>query len=351
LNLSPSSALPDPIQSRRSQAGTLLRFVYSALILGIAIFLGWQVVKPFLYSQSTGWVSAPMYVLSTPYTAQVTDIDVRPGDWVSPGDVVATVKSPQIDTLRANLLSSVADQINKEADLSIRLEVARRSQAPARARLQAAQEMFDLMRKHPDAVTTLYRAQALQEIAMAQQNLAQIEVDISVVSAQLVGVTKAREDLQDIRSMVELSFNDGKQVSPAFGIVSSHMATPGQSLPPGNPIIDLYDPTRTHIEWTLQPDRIRQPQVGSRVYVIDGNVVLPGTITRLYSMAETPPTNGDMFERPQTGQLVRIDLLDGTAYPPVRTEVQVRYNYWRFMDKAVELYVQAMVWLGVWRER
>ena len=52
----------------------------------------------------------------------------------------------------------------------------------------------------------------------------------------------------------------------------------------------------------------------------------------------------------RTVDALRIKLEEGVLYPPLLTTIEVRFNYWRFMDPAVELYVRMMTRLGLWRE-
>jgi multidrug resistance efflux pump len=347
----PPPNVPDPVLSRRATAGGLLRFVYSTAVIGLGLFLIWQLVKPFIYTQSPGNVSAPLHVVSTPFTARIVELTVTPGSNVRQGDVVAKVRSPEIDGLRATLRTSVAEQINKEADLRIRLLVATNSLGAAQSRLESAQEIVDLLRMHPHDVTAVFKADALRERAMAALTLAQIEADIAETSKQIESVQRARLDIEDIKQFVDHAFNDGNQLAPINGVISGHSANPGQSVTAGTSIVEIYDPSDLHIQWVLSADRRTQPDVGAPVYVIDGARIMRGTIKQVYSISERAQTGNTVFAQPRSGQLARIELDNDEAYPAFMTDVEVRYNYWRFTDRASDILVDIMTSLGFWRAR
>lgn len=341
----------DPVLARRATAGVLLRSVYALIVIGLGLFLGWQLVKPLIYTQSGGSVVAPYYVVSTPFTARVVEMSVAPGQSVAKGDVVATVRSPEIDGLRANLLRSVAEQVNKEADLRIRLLVATSSLDSARNRVLASSECSEAIAKHPDNVTSVFRGQVMRECAEAASELAKIEADIAETSRQIEAVRRARTEIEEVKRFVDAAFNNGKQLSPIDGVVATHTANPGQSVTAASSILEIYDPQGLYVQWVLSADRRIQPAAGSPVYVLDGNRVMRATIKQVYSISDQTQEGATVFSRARSGQLVRIELAHDETYPAYMTDVEVRYNYWRFMDQAVELYVDTMTALGLWREQ
>ncbi|UOD49980.1 HlyD family secretion protein [Orrella daihaiensis] len=343
--------LPDPVLSRRATAGRFLRLVYGSIVIFLGLFLGWQIIKPLIYTQSAGSVVAPYYVVSTPYTARIVDLSVKSGTKVKEGQVVATVRSPEIDGLRADLLSSIAEQINKEADLRIRLLVATSSLESAQTRVSAAEECSAVIEQNPEQVTSVFRGQVLRECAQANAELARIEAEISETSKQIAAVHKAKNDIEEVKRLVDNAFNEGKQLAPIDGVVANHTANPGQSVTAGTSIVEIYDPTKLYVQWILAADRLIQPQAGAPVYVLDGNRVMRATIKEVYSISEQTQEGATVFSRVRSGQLVRIELAPEEAYPAYMTDVEVRYNYWRFMDQAVELYVDVMTSLGLWREQ
>ena len=346
-----AQSTPDPVASRRVTAGSFLRFIYASLVVSLGVLLGWLMIKPLIYTQSMGSVVAPFYVVSTPFTARIVELSVLPGQSVEQGQVVATVRSPEIDALRANLLRGVADQINKIADLRIRLIVAKASLDSARKRVAAATECSAVVEEHSGQVTAVFRAQILRECAEASSELAQIEAEISETQYQIETIQRVKDDIDQVRQFVNNAFNEGKQLAPIDGVVANHAANPGQSVTAGTSIVEIYDPEKLYVQWILDANRLVQPDVGAPVYVLDGNRVMRATVREVYSISEQSPQGLTVFSRTRSGQLVRIELDDNQTYPAYMTDVEVRYNYWRAMDRLVDLYVDMMTAMGFWRER
>lgn len=345
-----SRKVPDPVEQRSATAGGMLRTAYGLAILALAAFLGWQVLKPAIYTESPGIVTAPAFVVSTPYAARITSVAVEPGARVEKGQVVATVRSPEVFALRANLLLSMTEAAKKYADMKVRLSVSNASLQSARHRLEHAIEGEVLMQSSPKAVSNSYRMDVLREVALADAAVAQLKAEIEELSAQ---IPQMKEQLDTIRKNwdeVQAAYNEGRQVSPATGLVGPRIAQPGQSVSTGHSVVEIYDDSNIYVEWILSAGRIRQPRPGARVYIIDGSRVMRGRIERLREVAERNEVGQFLLRRSEAGQLVRIKLDEGETYPPLLTTVDVRFNYWRIMDPAVELYVHFMTTIGLWRE-
>ena len=341
--------IPDPVLSRHATAGRFLRFLYASLVIGLGLFLLWQVINPLLYTQSSGTVVASSYAISTPYIARVVRLPVGVGDTVSAGEVVATVRSPEIDALRASLLSNVAQQVNQEGELRIRLLVATNSLESAQKRAASTEPCGEELARYPDNVSSVFRAQMMRECATAAAELAKIEADISETSRQIDAVRGARKDIEDLKTFVDQAFNNGNQVSPIDGVVANHAVNEGQSVTAGNPILEVYDPEDLYVEWVLSDDRRIQPEVGALVFVRNGNRVTQAKITQILPISQQAPDGTSIFSRETAGQLARIELRDKTQYPAYLTDVQVRYNYWSVMDTIFAQYVRVMTGLGLWR--
>lgn len=342
--------VPDPVKQRRATAGGFLRAVYAFGIFALAAFLGWQVLKPAIYTEGPGLVAAPAFVVSTPYAARILSVPVEPGSRVKKGQIVATIRSPEIFALRASLLLSMTESANKIAELAIKHSVAEASLKSARHRLSHAVEDEELLQLTPKSVSSSYRMQVVREVAVAQAIVAQLEAEIAEISVQLPAMKSQLEEIKRNWEEVQAAYNDGRQSSPVSGLVGPRVAQPGQSVSTGHSIIEIYDDAETYVEWILAAGRIRQPQPGARVYIIDGARVMRGRIEKLREIAERNEVGQFLLRRSEAGQLVRIKLDGGERYPPLLTTVNVRFNYWRFMDPAVELYVQLMTLVGLWRD-
>jgi len=64
--------VPDPVESRRRAAGRFVRFAYATIVFGVLGFFVIYFGAPFVYLGGPGTVSSPRYVVSLPYTVQVS---------------------------------------------------------------------------------------------------------------------------------------------------------------------------------------------------------------------------------------------------------------------------------------
>lgn len=82
---------------------------------------------------------------------------------------------------------------------------------------------------------------------------------------------------------------------------------------------------------------------------MDGSHALRGRITEILGIADLAVSSSSLFNAPVNGQIVRVALDEGEPYPPLLSTLEVRYNYWRSQDQAVELFCKIMEALGLWR--
>src|SRR6266478_892951 len=95
--------VPDPVESRRRAAGRLVRFAYATVVFGVLAFFVIYFGAPFVYLGGPGMVSSPRYVVSLPYTVQVSQMKLAPGG-VKAGDEIAEVVSPEQDSIVATYM-------------------------------------------------------------------------------------------------------------------------------------------------------------------------------------------------------------------------------------------------------
>lgn len=343
-------AVIDPVASRQASAGSAVRTIYAILLIALSLFMGWLVIKPAIYTESPGEVLAPEYILSTPYDASVIEVLARPGSRVKAGDVLARVRSPRIDELMTSLATGIAVQTNAIAELRIRQAVAQAVLPAAQRRSAAARE--NVRRLGEDGctrTTSLFCAEVYREEALASIMLAETQAGLAEMKGQLQQLNLARQTIQEMQERVTSAFNNGNQTSPVDGLVGPRHAPAGQSVGPGDTIAQVFDDSQPYIQWVMSASRFRQPAIGDPVYVLDGQLVMRGRISELLAVSDLAPSRSSIFQEADTGQLVRIELQRGESYPPLMSKIEVRYNYWRVLDQAVELYVAAMERLGVWR--
>src|SRR5437660_1173884 len=119
--------LPDPVESRRRAAGRLVRIAYAIIVFGVLAFFVVYFGAPFVYLRGPGIVTAPRYVVSLPYTVQITHMSTAAGMMVKAGEEIALVLSPEQDSIVATYMRALADIAGRTAELRIKAKVARDS--------------------------------------------------------------------------------------------------------------------------------------------------------------------------------------------------------------------------------
>ena len=154
--------LPDPVESRRSAAGRLVRIAYATIVFGVLAFFVIYFGAPFVFLGGPGTVSSPRQVVSLPYTVQVSHINVVPGATVKAGEEIGQVVSPEQDSIVATYMRALADIAGRTAELRIKARVAQESLEAVRSYLRVTEEAVERI-DAPDtparsAAAVLYRA-------------------------------------------------------------------------------------------------------------------------------------------------------------------------------------------------
>src|SRR5690242_21889361 len=101
--------VPDPVESRRRAAGRLVRMAYAVGVFGVLGFFIVYFGAPFVFLSGPGTVTSPRYVVSLPYTVQVSRMNVTPGASVKQRDEIGQLRSPEQDTIAATYMPPLAD--------------------------------------------------------------------------------------------------------------------------------------------------------------------------------------------------------------------------------------------------
>ena len=125
--------IPDPVESRRSAAGRVVRIAYATIVFGVLAFFAIYFGAPLVFLGGPGTVSAPPYIVSLPYTVQVSQIDLAPGATVKAGQEIALVLSPEQDEIVATYMRALADVAGRTAEFRIKARVAQESLEVARS--------------------------------------------------------------------------------------------------------------------------------------------------------------------------------------------------------------------------
>ena len=179
--------VPDPVESRRRAAGRLVRMAYATIVFGVLAFFIIYFGAPFVYLGGPGTVSSPRYVVSLPYTVQVSQMKLVPGVTVKAGDEIAEVVSPEQDSIVATYMRALADISGRTAELRIKARVAQESleAVPSYKRVtEEAVERIDAM----STATVTFRMEVLRERASARKAVISQEAEVAESAIQIASL-------------------------------------------------------------------------------------------------------------------------------------------------------------------
>lgn len=321
--------VPDPVESRRRAAGRMVRIVYGTMVFGVLGFFVVYFGAPFVVLSGPGTVSSPRYLVSRPYTLQVSRMDVAPGAEVRQDEEIGQVRSPQKDEIVATYMRALAELAGRQAELRIKARVAGDSLEPARSYLQLTEQTVQRIEAQASSnISMSYRVEIFRERALARKTVVAQEAEIAEAAAQLEVLDRLDRQLRGRLDQVELDFSDGRIFAPIGGIVSTKLAKVGQSLVAGNAMAEILDPGDVYVDWYIPNVRLFDPEVGNGVSIVFGHRRHYGKIAEILPVSEVyAGTQTILVGDRQATQIARIRFDPGTASPALNSTVHVNMYF------------------------
>ena len=319
--------IPDPVESRRRAAGRFVRIVYATSVFGVLGFLVIYFGAPLVYLSGPGTVSAPAHVVSLPYLVQVRAVHVARGAAVKAGDEIGLVRSPEQDNIVATYMRGLADIASRRSQLRVEARVAQETLGAARAYKELTEAAADQI-EGSQAASLTFRLEMHRERAAARKAVISQEATVAEAVTQLADLDEFAQQLRGRLDEVERNFADGRVLAPINGIVSTNLATVGQSPVAGTPIAEILDPSDVHVDWHIPNARLVEPVVGNEVLVLFGNRRLPGRISEILPVSDVYAAKQQLFarDRPAT-QIARIRFAPEVVPPPLNSTVYIHMFY------------------------
>jgi HlyD family secretion protein len=332
--------VPDPVESRRRAAGRMVRIAYATIVFGMLAFFVIYFGAPFIFLGGPGTVSSPRYVVSLPYTVQVSHMNLVPGATVKAGEEIGRVLSPEQDSIVGTYMRALADISGRTAELRIKARVAQDSLETVRSYLRVAEEAVERIGTM-SAATVTFRLEVLREHASARKAVVSQEAEVAESAIQLAYLDKFIQQLQGRVDEVERHFGQGRILSPIAGIVSTGLAHVGQSLVAGTPIAEILDPTDIFVDWYIPNERLLDPKVGNEVLVLFGNRRIHGKIAQILPVSAVYAGTQPLIarDRPAT-QIARIRFDQDALPPALNSTVYVHMHYTGFSARVADVLVR-----------
>jgi multidrug resistance efflux pump len=332
--------VPDPVESRRRAAGRLVRMAYATIVFGVLAFFVIYFGAPFVYLGGPGTVSSPRYVVSLPYTVQVSQMKLVPGATVKAGDEIAEVVSPEQDSIVATYMRALADISGRTAELRIKARVAQESLEAVRSYMRVTEEAVERIDAMSTATVT-FRMEVLRERASARKAVISQEAEVAESAIQLASLDEFIQQLKGRLDEVQRHFGQGRVSAPIAGIISTGLAHVGQSLVAGTPVAEILDPTDIFVDWYIPNERLIDPTVGKEVSVLFGNRRIPGKISQILPVSGVYAGSQQLLTRDRAAtQIARIRFDPDALPPPLNSSVDVRMHYTELSARVANVLVR-----------
>jgi multidrug resistance efflux pump len=178
------------------------------------------------------------------------------------------------------------------------------------------------------AASLTFRLEMHRERAAARKAVISQEATVAEAVIQLADLDEFAQQLRGRLDEVERNFADGRVLAPINGIISTNLATVGQSPVAGTPIAEILDPSDVHVDWHIPNARLVEPEVGNEVLVLFGTRRIPGRIAEILPVSDVYAVKQQLFarDRPAT-QIARIRFTPEVVPPPLNSTVYVRMFY------------------------
>jgi multidrug resistance efflux pump len=309
-------------------------------VFGVLAFFVIYFGAPFVYLGGPGTVSSPRYVVSLPYTVQVSQMKLAPGATVKAGDEIAEVVSPEQDSIVATYMRALADIAGRTAELRIKARVAQESLESARAYMRVTEEAAEHVGAMSSATVT-FRMEVLRERASARKAVVSQEAEVAESAIQLASLDEFIQQLKGRLDEVQRHFGQGRVSAPIAGIVSTGLAHVGQSLVAGTPVAEILDPTDIFVDWYIPNERLIDPTVGKEVSVLFGNRRIPGKISQILPVSAVYAGSQQLLTRDRAAtQIARIRFDPDALPPPLNSSVDVRMHYTELSARVANVLVR-----------
>jgi len=264
----------------------VLRWILLLVVVIAAAGGGWYWYEtrepgvPAGFVLTNGRIEATRIDIATKYAGRLSEVNVREGDVVEAGQVLARLDSTELEA-----------QI-REAEASSRQARERLKEAQAILEERRADE--ELARRQLDRATTLARdGHVSQETVDQRRSQARIsEAAVGSAEAQIAQATAAVDVADAVAERLKVQLADYALRAPRNGRVQYRLAEPGEVLPVGGKVLSLLDLSDVYMTVFLPTDDAGRLAFGGEARLIFDaapQYVVPATVTFVASEAQFTP--------------------------------------------------------------
>ena len=286
------------------------RFLYLALLFGLAIFALKLTLGPLFIFGASGLVTQKQHVVSALFQARVAEVFVKEGERVEVGQPILRSESATVLREIADLSTRVAQLTTRAAQIraqakatSALLPLARRSDNETKRSV----DNLDRLKKQSlvtesnfaEALTVLYESQARYEKLKAEQAALAEEID---------KIEQAKKEAVVSLDKLKALYNDGVVHAQSTGVVGPKIPSSGEVYRVGEDMMRIYS-GRPYILAYVPESYFFSVGPGERVSISVGNRTVEGMIIELLPVADSlPPEFQNTFKPRSRSRVIRASI-------------------------------------------
>jgi HlyD family secretion protein len=255
---------------------------------------------------ASGTVEATEGQLAFQAAGRILEVSAREGDRVSAGQRLASLDLSELEARRAQLVAQLRAARAGLAELQSGFR--EEEIAQGRAGLRAAEAQVGDAERDLERVRLLHEGGAVSAEALEKSELAvslrRIQVDERREAVRLLesGPRPERVEAQAARvaaaeagiHVLDATLSFATITAPFDGVVTVRHREPGETAPPGAPVLTLMNPDDRWVRIYVQEDRIGRITLGQRATITSDSYpdrTHEGRVTFIASEAEFTPKN------------------------------------------------------------
>jgi multidrug resistance efflux pump len=309
---------------------SVMRWIYLAIVAGLAMWLINLFFGSFFYLSSEGMVLGEASVVAAEFPVTVREMLVREGDRITAGQVVAIVSSQSVAESLARFASDQADRDLRLSDLRVRSQ----SVATVIDLAQARSDIAVDVRRQLDSLTNQgwlpldRRVSAVDSAFRSSEDLALLKAEQQALPGQIGALTVAFAQADGAIADLRALYGDGKLLAPIDGIVGSRPVGKGAVLGAGDPLMNIVGNDRFILAY-VPTGGVFRIAPGQRVRISTGLQSFLGTIIRVEPLAvDLPREFQRAFAPVDRRQMIRVGFDQNESTPPLFSKVQLSSADW-----------------------
>lgn len=315
-------------EPRVRKRGRLGKYVYIALLLGLAAWMIDLTAGKLLYLKAEGMVTRDSAEIASEYTARIVALDAMEGDAVPRGKIIARVTSQQMADSIARMTTELVRHQVALSEMKLRRGRIDAMLPDARRRATVSEEEWAKVERLKEAgmITLMQRARVVHDAYDSVSDLRQLELESKVIASQVPELERSVERAQTSLDDLRRSYGGGLLAAPVEGTASEVRVQLGSVVRPGEPFMRIYH-GESYVLAYVPTGTLYDVEPGDTVQIRTGFQVLTGKVETLLPVAsQLPQEFQKAFQTAQREQLVRIRLDPDQNVPPLFTTVEVAWD-------------------------